>query len=348
MRIQAVGDNPVERLLLALDLLPVSLLDTHGSFMRGRAIMVGVKLGVFDALAAAPLAAAQVAERCGTHAGATEKLLNALVGSGYLSFARDRYALRRVARRWLVGDAPHSLRDKVLFEFVEWRLTERFEDFVRSGKPEDLHRSVSAEDWGLYQRAMRALSGLAAPELARRTPMPKQATRMLDIGGAHGYQSVALCRRYPGLSAVVLDLPAAIEHSAPILAREGMGERVVHQAGDVLSTDLGVEAWDFVLISQLLHHFDESTNRDITRRVARSLRPGGAFAILEIVRPGTPGALGQAGALLDLYFAVTSQSGTWSIPEMSGWQRDAGLLPRPPIRLRTLPGAAQVVAVKPG
>jgi hypothetical protein len=53
------------------------------------------------------------------------------------------------------------------------------------------------------------------------------------------------------------------------------------------------------------------------------------------------------GALLDLYFALASQSGTWSIAEMQGWQRDAGLLPRTPVRLRTVPGAGEVIAVKP-
>jgi hypothetical protein len=71
------------------------------------------------------------------------------------------------------------------------------------------------------------------------------------------------------------------------------------------------------------------------------------FVILEMMRPRSPTDAGQVGALLDLYFALTSQSGTWSIEEMSAWQRDAGLIPRRrPIRLRTMPGAAEVVAVK--
>ena len=66
-----------------------------------------------------------------------------------------------------------------------------------------------------------------------------------------------------------------------------------------------------------------------------------------MIRPASPNDAGQVGALLDLYFALTSQSGTWSVDEMRGWQKDAGLQPRPPIRLRTMPGAAEIVAVKP-
>lgn len=346
MKLTVAAEHPIERLVLALGIPPVTLMDTHMSFMRARAIMVGTKLGVFDALAGAPLDAAEVARRCATSPAATEKLLNALVGSGYLTFRSGAYSLSAVARKWVTSDSPSSMRDKVLFEFVEWSLVERFEDFVRTGQPLDMHHSVSDEQWGLYQRAMRALSGLAAPEIVRRTPVPKGATAMLDIGGSHGYISVAMCRKYPALHAVILDLPEAVKHAAPILAKEGMGARVVHRPGDALTDDLGVDAWDFIYVSQLLHHFDEATNRAFVQRVARALRPGGVFAVLEMIRPASPADAGQVGALLDLYFALTSQSGTWSLAEMSGWQRDAGLLPQKPIHLRTVPGAAEVIATR--
>ena len=347
MKLTVAAENPIERIILALGIAPVTLMDTHMSFLRARAIMVGTKLGIFDALTSGGLTAADVATRCATSPQATEKLLNALVGCGYLQFHQGRYALSAVARKWVTRDSPHSIRDKVLFEFIEWTLAEGFEAFVRTGQPLDIHRSVSDEEWGLYQRAMRALSGLAGPEIVRRTPMRAGATAMLDIGGSHGYISVAMCRRYPSLRAVVLDLPAAVKHAAPILAKEGMGDRVTHREGDGLREEFGADAWDLVYVSQLLHHFDEATNRQFVHRVARALKPGGVFAIVEMIRPRSPRDAGQVGALLDLYFALTSQSGTWSVEEMSAWQRDAGLIPRRPIRLRTVPGAAEVVAVKP-
>jgi SAM-dependent methyltransferase len=347
MKLKVTAENPIERLLLALGIPPVTLIDTHMSFMRARAIMVGVKLGIFDVLVAGDHSASDVASRCGTSVAATEKLLNALVGSDYLRFARGKYALSAVARKWVTRDSPQSIRDKVLFEFIEWTLVEHFEDFVRTGQPLDMHRSISKEGWGDYQRAMRALSGLTAQEIIRRTPIPTGATTMLDVGGSHGFVSVAVCRRYPNLQAVILDLPEAVTHAAPILAKEEMGNRVIHRPGDALRDDLGTNAWDVVYVSQLLHHFDEPTNREFARRVARALKPGGLFIILEMVRPSSPQDAGQVGALLDLYFALTSQSGTWSIEEMSTWQSDAGLLPQKTIRLRTVPGAAEVVAAKP-
>jgi SAM-dependent methyltransferase len=198
-----------------------------------------------------------------------------------------------------------------------------------------------------YQRAMRALASTVASEIARRLPVPRSARDLLDIGGSDGYCSVVLCRRHYGLRAVVLDLPEAVEHAAPLLAAEGMGDRVVHRAGDALTDELGDEAYDLVIVSQLVHHFSEQQNRELAARVARALRPGGIYAIIDAFRPASPKDAGQLGALLEFYFALTSQSGTWTPQEMAAWQRDAGMRARRPVRFRTAPGVGAQIAAKP-
>jgi SAM-dependent methyltransferase len=234
-----------------------------------------------------------------------------------------------------------------LLQFYEWDWMERSEDYVRNGTPMELHDTLTAEQWLAYQRGMRAMASGFAPEVARRLPVPRGASAMLDIGGSHGYYSVAVCRRHAGLGAVVLDLPEAIEHAAPLLAPEGMGDRVVHHAGDALSDDLGNEAYDVVIASQIVHHFSDAENRELAARVARALRPRGVYAIIDAFRPRTPQSAGQFPALLEFYFALTSQSGNWTPREMADWQRRAGLRPRRPIRFRTAPGVGAQVAVKP-
>jgi SAM-dependent methyltransferase len=343
MKLSVTAENPIERVILALGLAPVTLLDTHVSFIRARAIMVATKLGVFEALRAGPATADGVAAICDTSAGPTGKLLNALVACGYLRHRGGQYRLSALARKWLTSDSPQSIRDKILFEFLEWDFVEHCEAFVRSGTPVSLHAS-DAPHWKPYQRAMRALAGLTAPEIVRLTPVPPGAATMLDVGGSHGFISVAMCRRHPGLQAVVLDLPAAVDEAAPLLAQEQMGDRVRHWRGDVLREDLGERRWDFIYVSQLLHHFDELTNRQLCERVARALKPGGLLAILELVRPASPSSGSQVGALLDLYFALTSRAGTWSVPEIVGWLREAGLEPGRSFRLRTMPGVIELTA----
>jgi SAM-dependent methyltransferase len=162
---------------------------------------------------------------------------------------------------------------------------------------------------------------------------------MLDIGGSHGYYSVALCRRYRSLSSTILDLPQAVEHAAPILAREGMGDRVVHRAGDALTEPLGESAYDLIFISSLVHHFDDATNVELTRRCARALRPGGHLVILDYIRLESPNEGGQVAWLMNFYFALTSRSGAFSFDDMRRWQERAGLEPRKPVWLQTIPGS---------
>ena len=77
-----------------------------------------------------------------------------------------------------------------------------------------------------------------------------------------------------------------------------------------------------------------------------SLRPGGIVAVLEVLRPESPNSAGQTGALLDLFFALTSLSGCWSSEDILSWQRQAKLIPQKRVRLLSIPGAAIQVGMK--
>lgn len=346
MRFGPQAESLSERLALGLGLVPIPLIETQGAFLLSRTIMAASSLGIFDALADGPRTPAEVAARCATHAAATRQLLRALHACGYLVLRGERYGLARMARKWLLRGAPFSLHDKMLFQFLEWDWMSQLERYARSGATVDIHAHIQGEQWQVYQRAMRAVATVTAGEVGRRTPMPRGARTLLDIGGAHGLYAASLCRRRARLSAVILDLPQAVAAAAPLLAREGLGERVRHQAGDALTTELGEARYDVVFVANLVHHFTAEQNRGLARRVARALRPGGTFVVQELLRVDgdRPGA--QLGALLDLYFAFTSTSGAWSAEEIHDWQRDAGLAPRPTLHLQTFPGAALVVARK--
>lgn len=346
MKLGGIPENPIERIAQALGLLPQPLLDTHIAMLLARAVMEGARLGIFEALRDGERTAGEVAARCGGQPRATGKLLNALTGCEYLRFRDGRYSLAPVARKWLLGDSAQPLGDKMILQFLEWDFVEHLGEYVRTGKPLDFHATMTAEQWGAYQRGMRSAASSWAAEVGRRTPVPRGARDMLDIGGSHGLLSAAICRRHPGLRSVILDLPEAIEHAVPLLAGEGMGERVVHRAGNALEEDLGTASWDVVFVSSLVHHFDDETNRALAKRIARALRPGGVYVIQEFFRPASPDEGGQIGALLDLYFAMTSEAGTYSFQEMAGWQREAGLVPRKPIRFLTAPGNGQQAAAK--
>ncbi len=347
MKLGVIADGMAERVALSLGVVPTPLFQTLMALILARTIFAGLRLGVFETLASGPLGAAELAGHCGLDPRAGEKLLAALAAAELLRLEDGRYALSPVARRWLLTSSEQSLRDTLLFFSEEAASLDHLEEFLKTGCALDFHESQrTPEQWSLYQRGMRSLTALSAQEVARRTPVPKGARNLLDLGGGHGLNAVALCRRHPALRAEILDLPEAVAQAAPLLALEGMGDRVRHRPGNALADDLGADAYDVVLMSQLAHHFDEAANRGIAARVARALRPGGVFLIQEVIRGEPRAGAPQAAALLDLHFALTSESGTWSLDELAGWQRDAGLLPQRPVWLRTSPGSAQQPAEK--
>ena len=373
MRLGAVAETPLEWLALRLGLVPTPLVDTQLAFVLARTVMAAVRLGVFEAVAAGSVRAAEVARHCGTAAAPTERLLHALVGVGYLRPGREpgTVALSPQARRWLWRGSPSEVADKVLFAYDEWRFVGGYEAYLRSGRSVDLHRALGAggevprdvreavagavrdepegSGWVRYQRGLHAVARVSSAEVGRRTPVPRGASRMVDLGGAHGAFAAAIVRRHPRLRAEVLDLEEAVRASAPLLAAEGLGDRLRHRVADVLHDDLGRDL-DVVFGSQFHHHLDEAANVALARRVADALRPGGVYVIQDLARPGDPREARRArlGALLDLYFGATSGAGTYTLAQMRGWQRDAGLRPLPVAWLRTLPGLVQQVAVRAG
>ena len=340
MRVGLMAENPIESAVLASGAVPIPMLEAYAP-VYARAIVIATKLGVFEALREGGGSTEAVAKACGTDPRATEKLLNLLVTMRYLTYRDGVYTPAGRVKRWLLADAKSSIRDVILMKELEWSWIDQLETFVRDGRPLDVHGTMSTEDWRAYQRGMRAQANPLASWLARRVPVPAGARDMLDVGGSHGYFSVVLCRRYPELRATVLDLPDAVEHAAPLLEREAMGERVVLRAGDALTDDLGTDAFDLILIFSLVHHFDDVTNRRLVTRAARALRPGGYLVIGDAVRPASPGKGGQQGAFFDLYFALTSESGLWTVDEMKSWQVAAGLTPRKSISL--VPGGGGIV-----
>jgi predicted O-methyltransferase YrrM/predicted transcriptional regulator len=345
MKLTSVPENWLERLALWLGIAPTPLSDTHVAFMMARTLMVAAKTGIFEALAAGSASASSVAHRCNTHQVATKKILNSMVHLGYLKLKNNQYHLTKLSRKWMLQESESSIYDKMMFQFVEWKMVEHYENYLREGKPLELHKVLNEHEWETYQKGMRSMARISGQEVGRRTPVPNNATQLLDIGGSHGYYSIAICKNHPALNATILDLPEAITHAAPLLAEAGMKERVRHQSGNVLDDDLGEGRWDVIFISSLVHHFSEQHNQELAEKASRALRPKGYYVIQEYGRPDKP-RRGDHLALLDFFFAATSESGTWSEQEMKSWMLAAGLKHHKTINLRTIPGHVQVIGKK--
>ena len=156
MRIAVAPETLTERVMLLSGQYPTPLADSWMTFLLARTIMVATKLGLFDALADGPRSAAEVAHACKTKPFPTEKMLNALIGARFIRVEQGRYALTPLARRWLLPTDPGAPRNRIMWQFVEWDIVARTEEYLRTGEPLDAHSNTDDEKWGLYQRGMRA------------------------------------------------------------------------------------------------------------------------------------------------------------------------------------------------
>jgi 2-polyprenyl-3-methyl-5-hydroxy-6-metoxy-1,4-benzoquinol methylase len=344
MKIGAIPESLLERLALFFGLVPTPIMDTLHAAIVARAIMVATKLDVFEALAARPRSATDLAAQLGLDAAALEKLLNVLVAIGYLRSGSAEFSLTRLARKWLVRDSPQSIRDNILLRFLEWQAIGATEEFVRTGNALDVHDLLDEEQWSVYQRGMRSLARLSAPEVAARVPGLINPLKMMDVGGGHGAYSAAFCRRYPQLSATILDLPQAINVSGSLIAEENLEGRIFHRPGNAKTENFGHAVWDIILVSHLLHHFREAESCSLLERCANALRPNGVVIILDVLRNSSQESGKQTGALLDLYFAVTSLSGTFRSEQIACWLAQSKLAIEQIIPLRSAPGISVMVA----
>lgn len=345
MQLTVTPDNLLEWLALRANLVPIPLLHAQIMPVLAKAALEATDQGVFEAAKDGPVTLDELVNRLNLNRKALGELMGLLTAMGYFTYRNDHYVLTRMARRFALRDDPQSVHGMMVFNNrVVWNWMNHLGEYLRTGKGIQYHDTLSAEQWQYYQQAMVAASSAEAGEFGRRAPVPKSARTMLDIGGSHGQHSVALCKKLPALMSVILDLPEAIAQAAPLLARQGMGERVRHQPGNALTDHFGDAQYDIVLMSSLAHHFTPEQNQSVAANVARALRPGGVFIVNEFIRP-EPGAKPElVGSSTDLFYGLSSTAGNYSITEIQRWQRNAGLKPIKPVWYRALPGRAMVAA----
>jgi SAM-dependent methyltransferase len=339
MRLSLRPDGVWEWLALRLRLVPVPAAQAWGGMALSGVLVAAVETGLTDRLAKGPATAAQLQAELGLDPTATSLLLHCLRSAGYLSDRGGVYRLRRTARQWLDPRGDRSVAGFVRATGDYWRWWAQLPQVLRGSAPAE-HHDLPADDpyWPRYQEGQRDLARLSADLVARAVHIRSPRT-MLDLGGGHGWYSAALCHRFPGLTATVLDLPAAAALGPSLVAGAPSADRVAFRAGDVRTTDLGSDH-DLVCCFNLLHHLTEDEIGQLLARVHAALAPGGVLAILDVFQE--PGAT-AAGDMLSMFVYLSSGARLYPPERLRQWLADAGFPASPSItRLRQIPGLVLV------
>lgn len=273
-----------ERLLHRLHLLPTPVVDAFGSVVFGRALTIAVRRGVFESLAQNARTLEEVAQATSLSLQGTELILESCVVAGYVSLGKGHYSLTSEARRWLVKDSPFYLGNLIrYFEtlYERWGYLEH--SLEHGSPPRRYYERFTPEDWKIYVYGMRDLARLLMDDVMRKMTLPNGALSLLDLGGSHGLYAMECCRRYPTLSATIIDFEGALAHTKEIAEQKGIGSRVQLCAADFTQIELP-PSQDCVLVFNVIHGLRDEENRTLIQRTLKSLRPGGKLYILDQLR----------------------------------------------------------------
>lgn len=295
-------------------------LETYAQLMTAngaaRIYHAAQRAGVLQTLAGGPASAAAVAEACGTVLRPTALLLDGLVALGLLEPVGETYALAPVAR-FLAG--PYlDLGDSY------WSHLPAF-----LAKDEPLVRMDDArESERHYQAQAMALSWMMAPAAEAAATVldiggKRRGLAVLDVGAGAAGWSLALARRDATTMVTALDWPGvlALAQKAAVDAR--LQARFATIAGDYHKVPLPEAAFDLAILANVTHLETAAGNRDLFKRVRRSLRPGGEIAVIDVFAVQAAGAL--PAALYALGLALRTTNGrVHSAADLENWLAAAG------------------------
>ena len=202
--------------------------------------MTANRLNVFSVLGEDQLSATAIAARCGCHPRSMKLLLNACVALGFLEKHGRQFANTPSGREVLLSGKPAYIGDGINHADALWYRWAFLTDSVRSNRsartpPGPVDGATGYRDFilAMHNRAMRN-AGVLADHLdltGRR--------HLFDAGGGPGTYSIFLLRKHPKLSAIIFDLPPAIEIARQIVDQFGMTERVTFRPGNFHEDDFG-------------------------------------------------------------------------------------------------------------
>jgi SAM-dependent methyltransferase len=343
---------------MAADETPLSpnpIIQLATGFAVAKTLSAAVELDLFTKLSGTRgRTKAEVAEQLDLAERPADALLAACASLGLLEKADGRYRNSALAEAFLVAHSPQYLGGLIRYldrhGYAAWsRVTEALRGNRPVGFDADEQRSLFEGDdptvLTMFWNALHAYALITATALAGVYDLGR-FNRLLDVGGGSGAFPIVLCERHPGLEATVYDLPHVTPVAEAKVAEAGLAGRVGTMTGDFLEQPLPA-GYDLILLSQVLHDWDEATDRDLLAKCHAALPSGGGVVICELML--NPERTGPApAAIMGMSMLVDTAGGrNYSEVDYTAWLTDAGFTDVDIVRFDA-PGAnGAVVARKP-
>jgi SAM-dependent methyltransferase len=321
---------------------PADLMETVNAFRMSRMILTAFELGIFDRLSGRSISSSALAGILGTDPRTTNRLLNALSGTGLVEAKNGSFSNSPFSEKFLVRNAP-SFLGGMGHSLSMWKTWNTLTDAVKEGHAvaDIVQNDINhrGESWiEPFIAAMHDRGVAQGKELASMLDL-SGTIRTLDVGGGSGAFTFAFIEKNPAITGVIFDLPNVVPVTQKYIDRAGYTGTVTTIRGDYLHDDLG-NGFDLVLMSAIIHINNPAENSLLISKGANALKAGGQLVIIDHVM-NDDRTEPFAGAMFTLNMVTGTKHGdTYTERELRGWMQDAGL---EEIRLLTAPSGMQVM-----
>jgi len=305
-----------------------TIMEYCNGFAKSQIIFTAIDLDIFSRISEMePVSADKLCCIMDVDVRACTILLNALCSMGLVrKDTLGNYQNEDVAAKYLVSGSESDASAIASHMEDTMKSWEHLTQVVRDGKPSKLlqddifggdKEKTEAFIWGMDNIAWERMQELF-PNISIE-PYGK----LLDMGGGPGSYGIAFCKRYPMISAVIYDLPLAIEQANKNIVKHSIGHRVTTIAGSVLEDPLGTD-YQTVWCSQFIHCFSVQENKEILKKCYDSMLPGGQIIIHDFILDDLETSP-QQGAMFSVNMLVCTKGGkSYSKSKVTSWLLDAG------------------------
>lgn len=307
---------------------PTQIMEDLWAAWRTQTLAAAVELGLFGQLAQDGGTPERLAASLGVSEPALRRLLDALVGLGYLKKRAAEYELEPIARRYLVpGGEFHVEGIAQLARRMSddwWRLAE----VIKSGRSlvnvDD--ESRAREFFPILVRHIFPWSFAAAS--AAVSALPKAARgriqRILDVAAGSAAWSIAFAKALASARVTVLDFPEVIAIARSYADRFGVADRFSYLEGNLRTTDFPQASYDLVILGHIIHSEGEQWGRRLIAKAFSALDGKGMLLIADLIPTDN-----RAGPAMPLLFGLnmllhTESGDVFTMAQYRRWLTEVG------------------------
>jgi len=267
---------------------PERIFNTMIAFQETEALKAAIELDIFTAIAEGADTAASLAAKTRAAERGVRILCDYFTVKELLTKKGERYALTQESAVFLNRHSPACLATMIDFLASPWSrknfglLAEAVRKGGTASETGD-HTKAHEDIWVNFARSMAPLTIPAAEFIAGLTNAAEgRPCKVLDIAAGHGMYGITVAKRNPHAQIVAVDWPAVLEVARENAKKSGVADRHTTRPGSAFEVEFG-DGYDFVLLTNIFHHFDVPTCEKLMRRVHTALKPAGKAITLEFV-----------------------------------------------------------------